>query len=185
VDRHQYQRCPQQGLHICGGQVVRLVRKLGMAALAAALAVGCASKPRPVAPPPAQISELSTNTFAAAWRAEVPLRTARMKRLMVDDYNVYIYTNDEQCFWLSRNGGRLMSISTVGDGGEKLYNVISLADRVVVPTSTQLVVYDRKGKLMHTVKLRYPATSGVSGDGRSVFLTATVRLWGAVSNRYR
>ena len=99
-------------------QTWRMLRRggWGLLGLAIAISAGCANKPPLANPPPPRLQDLPVNTLAAAWRAELPVNRARLSRLMVDDQNVYAYSNDQQCFWMKRSGGQLMSIAQIGAG---------------------------------------------------------------------
>jgi outer membrane protein assembly factor BamB len=147
------------------------IPRWAVAALCIAVSAGCTpTENAPVNPKPAVIQDLPVNSFAAAWRAELPLKTARLQRLMVDDQSVYAYGTDQQLYWIKRAGGELMSMTPVAEAGDRLFNIVSLPDRVVVPSSRQLAILDRTGQLIHTIRLKYPPATGVAGEGTSVFL---------------
>lgn len=145
-------------------------RSIALCTVCILISAGCTTTPTPIKPKPATIQELPINSFAAAWRAELPLNTARLQRLMLDDQNVYAYGTDQQLYWIKRTGGQLASITPIAEAGDRLFDIVPLQDRVIVPSSRKLAILDRSGKPLHSIPLKYPPMTGVSGEGLSVYL---------------
>ena len=150
-------------------------------ALAWAGAVGlifcCLSCSNPANEPQAQqqkktpdVLEIPSGNFTANWRAELALGQTQPKAVYVNDDKVLVYTSDNKCIWVNRASGHIVSIAQAAKPTDLLYEPCTLADRVVFPSTSQLSVYDRNGKLMHRIPLRYGVSSGAVGEGRMIFL---------------
>lgn len=113
--------------------------------------------------------QVPVNSFAAAWRADLPAKDAALKRLALLGDQVYAFTADNRVFWLSRDSGRVLTIQRLADPRDKVYDPVALADRVIFPSTKQLVVFDRKGKLLNRINTRYSVSSGAVADAGYVF----------------
>src|SRR5439155_26202695 len=100
---------------------------------------------------------------------ELALGNSQLKAIHVNDDKVFAYASDNRCFWINRSSGLVASIASIGKPQDTAYEPVTLADRVVFPATNQLSVFDRNGKLMHKIPLRYGLSSGVVGEGQVVF----------------
>ena len=117
-----------------------------------------------------EVLEIPSGNFAANWRAELPIRQVQPRALYVNDDKVLVYTADNKCIWANRASGHIVSITTPAKTTDTLYEPCTLTDRVVFPTTSEISVYDRNGKEMHRIPLRYGASSGAVGDARTIYL---------------
>ncbi len=116
-----------------------------------------------------EVVEIPSGNFAANWRAELPLKQTQVKSIQVNDDKVLVLTSDNKCIWVNRASGHIVSITQPTKSTDILHPPCTLADRVVFPSTSELAVFDRNGKLMHHIPLRYGASSGAVGEGRMVF----------------
>lgn len=129
----------------------------------------------------AEVVELPAGSFAAAWHAEVPLGSAKVKGVFVNDETVFVYATDHRCFWLDRGSGRLKHVSVIAPPHDTLFPPVTLKDRVVFPSTTQLSVHERAtGKLIHIDDLPYSASSAAAGtiDGSLLYINVESRNGG-------
>lgn len=118
----------------------------------------------------AEPAELPAGSFTAAWRAEIPLEGKQLKQLTLNDEQVFAMLSDNRCVWINRSSGRIASISEAAKPQDNLFAPLTLTDRVVFVSTSQLSVFDRKTtKLMHRNPLQSSASSGPAGDGRIVY----------------
>jgi outer membrane protein assembly factor BamB len=117
-----------------------------------------------------EILEIPSGNFTANWRAELALGQAQPKAVYVNDDKVLVYTSDNKCVWVNRASGHIVSIVQAARPTDLLYAPFTLADRVVFPSTSALSVFDRNGKLMHRIPLRYGASSSAVGEGQTVYL---------------
>ena len=139
----------------------------------ALLLAGCQSRstdPSKVLVTGAKITEAPMNSFAVAWRADLPIKDGRLTRLSLSDDRVFAYGKDNTVYWLSRSGGYVTAITDSAVKTDALYNAVVLPDKVVFPSTTQIMVFDKAGKSLYSTKLRYRASSGAVGAGNMVFL---------------
>jgi outer membrane protein assembly factor BamB len=116
-----------------------------------------------------EVVEIPTGNFTAQWRAEIPLRQTQPRSIHLNEDKVLLYTSDNKCIWVNRASGHIVSIVQAAKTTDTLYPPVTLADRVVFPSTSELSVFSRNGKLMHKIGLRYNESSGASGDGRRVY----------------
>ena len=116
------------------------------------------------------VLEIPSGNFTANWRAELGLGQTQPKAVYVNDDKVLVYTSDNKCIWVNRASGHIVSISRAARSTDLLQAPCTLADRVVFPSTSDLGVYDRNGKLMHRIPVRYGASSGAVGEGHTIFL---------------
>ena len=112
---------------------------------------------------PGQVAEMPSNSFAVGWKAELSLGSSHLKALHVNDDRVFAYAADNRCFWINRSSGLVSSIAPIGRPTDTVYEPVTLSDRIVFPATNQLSVFDRNGKLMHKIPLRYGLSSGAVG----------------------
>lgn len=116
-----------------------------------------------------EVMEIPSGNFTANWRAELALGQQQPKGIYVNDDKVLVYTTDNKCLWLNRASGHIVSIAKPARESDFLQEPCTLADRVIFPSTSGLAVYDRNGKLMHRIPLRYGASSGAVGEGRMIW----------------
>ena len=117
-----------------------------------------------------EILEIPSGNLTANWRAELSLGQTQPKAIYVNDDKVLLYTSDNKCIWLNRASGHIVSITRAARSTDRLHAPCTLADRVVFPSTSELAVFDRNGKQMHRIPLRYGASSGAVGEGRRIYL---------------
>jgi outer membrane protein assembly factor BamB len=142
---------------------------LPLLAILAILASGCfRTGERDLSADPAQ---LPAGSFTAAWRAEIPLEGKQLKQLTLNDEQVFALLSDNRCVWINRTSGRIASIAEAAKPQDTLFAPVTLADRVVFVSTSQLAVFDRKTtRLSHKNPLVFSASSGAVGDGHTVYL---------------
>lgn len=113
--------------------------------------------------------QVPVNSFAAAWRAELPAKEAAIKRLALLGDQVYAFTADNRVYWLNRESGRVLTVQRLADVHDTVFDPVALGDRVIFPSTKQLVVFDRKGKLVNRINTRYNVSSGAVADAGYVF----------------
>jgi len=142
------------------------------------LCLSCSNSPAsPDAPQPQkgaskapEVLEIPSGNFTANWRAELALGQTPPKAIYVNDDKVLVYTSDNKCIWVNRASGHIVSITRAARTTDRLHEPCTLQDRVVFPSTSELSVFDRNGKLMHRNPLRYGASSGAVGEGHIIFL---------------
>jgi len=117
-----------------------------------------------------EILEIPSGNFTANWRAELSLGQNQPKAIYLNDDKVLLYTSDNKCIWVNRASGHIVSIVQAAKSTDILHEPCTLPDRVVFPSTSELSVFSREGKLMHRIPLRYGASSGAVGDGKMIFL---------------
>ncbi|HEV8291692.1 MAG TPA: PQQ-binding-like beta-propeller repeat protein, partial [Tepidisphaeraceae bacterium] len=117
-----------------------------------------------------EVLEIPSGNFTANWRAELGLGQTQPNAIYVNDDKVLVYTSDNRCIWVNRASGHIVSIARAAKSTDRLLEPCTLQDRVIFPSTSELSVFDRNGKLMHRNKLRYGASSGAVGEGRVIFL---------------
>jgi outer membrane protein assembly factor BamB len=115
--------------------------------------------------------ELPAGSFTINWRAELPRGDKPAKAMSLDDEYAFVALEDNRCVWINRSSGRLLSITPVAKPHDTLYMPVTLADRIVFPSTSQLFVFNRSTlKLNHTIHMRYGASSGAVGEGIRLFM---------------
>src|SRR6185436_12008170 len=117
-----------------------------------------------------EILEIPSGNFTANWRAELSLGQTQPKAIYVNEDKVLLYTSDNKCIWLNRTSGHIVSIARAAKSTDRLFEPTTLQDRVVFPSTSEISVFDRNGKLMHRNPLRYGASSGAVGEGRTIYM---------------
>ena len=104
---------------------------------------GCAKEPIPPEPIPAA-APVPLNPFVRGWAQQVDLPGGDdVKEIHVREANVFAYTRGGRVVVMTRDTGRLQwlaQIRSTDRGGMK--PPVVLADRVVIPTSSTLEVYE-------------------------------------------
>src|SRR5688572_30835978 len=98
-----------------------------------------------------EVVEIPTGNFTAQWRAEVPLGQTQPRSIHLNEDKVLLYTSDNKCIWVNRASGHIVSIVQAAKSTDTLYAPVTLADRVVFPSTSELSVFNRNGKLMHKI----------------------------------
>src|SRR5215208_2420198 len=117
-----------------------------------------------------EILEIPSGNFTANWRAELSLGQTQPKAIYVNEDKVLLYTSDNKCIWLNRTSGHIVSIARAAKSTDRLFEPTTLQDRVIFPSTSEISVFDRNGKLMHRNPLRYGASSGAVGEGRIIYM---------------
>jgi outer membrane protein assembly factor BamB len=113
---------------------------------------------------------IPSGNFASVWRAQLPLKNTQVKSLAVNDETVFVYTANNGCIWLSREGGAIKSIMVAAPLHDTLFPPITLPSRVVFLATSQFSVYERQtGKLLNITPLRYSASSAGAGDKSTIY----------------
>jgi len=153
-------------------RVIASVGLLAMAAFMLAAPCGCrGGSDSAKSVEEGRMAVLPAPCFAAAWRAELPLREGtQLRRLSLSDDRVFAYTSDNYCFWINRNSGFVSAVTQSARPQDTLYNAVVTGNRVVFPSTTRLTVFDLAGKPLHTVNLKYGASTGAVGYRGMVYL---------------
>jgi hypothetical protein len=152
---------------------------LVMGVLGGALSAGAEERAAPAGIP--QMTEIPAGSFATQWRAELGLKGKELGRLALNDDTVFACTSDNWCYWLSRSSGAVVSLVEVGKARDNLYDPVTLSDRVVFPSTSQLTVFDRKGKSLYKIGLRYGASSRAAAEQSLLFIGIDHPYGGRVS----
>jgi outer membrane protein assembly factor BamB len=119
---------------------------------------------------PGKIVEVPVSHFASVWKTEAPLQGSKGTEIFLNDDKIFVYRADNYCVWVQRNSGVLTAITEIAKPRDRVFAPVTLPDRVVFPSNTQIEVYDRKGKLMHKNPTRYATASGAAGDAKTLFI---------------
>lgn len=117
-----------------------------------------------------EITEVPAGNFVVAWKARLPLpEGAQVKRVSLSEDKVFAYDTANRVYFLDRAKGTLAATAVGAKPQDTIFEPVALKDRVVVPSTTQLNVFTPEGRRMHTISLRYGASSAAAGEGRMVF----------------
>ncbi|MFI5379595.1 MAG: PQQ-binding-like beta-propeller repeat protein [Tepidisphaerales bacterium] len=117
-----------------------------------------------------QIMEVPVGSFMGAWRVSIPLAQEQVTRISLNEDKVFVLTSDGKLYWIERATGVTRAVADVAEKGDKVFDPVTLKNRVVVPTEKRLVVFEPNGKRSYSVNLRYNASSGAVGEGGALFL---------------
>lgn len=134
--------------------------------------LGCQKKIEPPEPIPAA-APLPLNSFVRSWAFNLGLEGGDVvKEIHPRDKDVYVYTRGGQILVMSRETGRLewqARIRSTDRGGMK--PPVVLKDRVVVPTSSTLEIYDTNdGHFVKSSPLKVAARSNAVGLGSIIYI---------------
>ena len=163
MNRHQSESCGRHGMTQRIGRAA-----LGGVVLAIWLLGGCSHGTTQSTV--AAAVEIPAGSFAAQWKVDLPMRGTTLKQLYLNDNVVFACRSDNQCFWVNRKSGHTMTLADATTATDTLFAPITLADRVVFPSTSQLSVFSPEGRLAHRIPLQYSASSSGVGDGRHVFI---------------
>ncbi len=163
MNRHQSESC---GRRLVTQRIGR--KSWSSLVLVFCLLGGCRQDAEPVAV--AGAVEIPAGSFAAIWKLDLPLGGTSLKRLCLNENTLFACRSDNQVFWINRNTGHTLTLANAATPTSTLFPPITLADRVVFPSTGQLTVFSREGRFSHGIPLRYSASSGGVGDGRLVFV---------------
>lgn len=151
-----------------------LVSFLSCAAVAAGLLflAGCQDKPQPPEPIPAA-GPIPLNNFVRAWAIDLDLEADDgVKEIYARDTQIFAYARSGKILTLSRDLGRLRWVAQIRStdrGGMR--PPIVLKDRIVVPTSSTLEIFDpNEGTFVRSVPLKVAARSDAVGQGNLVYI---------------
>lgn len=113
--------------------------------------------------------QVPVNSFTVAWRAELPASEAQLNRLALLGDNLYAYAADNRVYWLNGSSGRILTFQRLAAAHDRVHEPVALGDRVIFPTTKQLVVYNRAGKLLNRINTGYNVSSGAAADAGFVF----------------
>lgn len=130
-----------------------------------ALASGC-SQNRPAV---SEISEMPAGSFALDWHQPLPI-DKRLTGLYLNDKTVFAYGSGNRTFWIDASSGHLKEIARTAPADDQLFAPRTLEDRVVFPSTSQLAVYSREGRLMHEIELPYSPSSDAVGEDSMIYL---------------
>lgn len=116
-----------------------------------------------------ELAQIPVNSFAVAWRAELPAKDAPLNRLAFLGDNLYAYAADNRVYWLNGASGRILTFQSLAAIHDRVHAPVALGDRVIFPTTKQLVVYNRQGKLLNRINTGYNVSSGAAADAGYVF----------------
>ncbi len=158
-------------INSCGKWVRSL---LGIAA-GIALA-GCGSKAtgqaeaEKTAAPQGQVMEVPVGSFMSTWKVSIPLAQEQVTRISLNEDKVFVLTSDGKLYWIDRASGVTRAVTGVAPKGNKVFDPVTLKNRIVVPTENKLVVFEPNGKPAYTINLRYNTSTGAVGEGGNVYL---------------
>lgn len=135
-------------------------------AVALALVGGCTSTTAPVTQTVAEIPAMS---FSPQWKAQLPLDGRKLESMYLRDDLIILYTTNHVAYGVNRASGVLAFITDVTRTPVTLFAPTTIADKVYYPSNTNFSVYDKKGKLIDTLELGFPLSSGAVSDGPMLF----------------
>lgn len=146
-----------------------------VAVFAASLA-GCAKKVEPPEPIP-EPTAAPLNSFVRGWASQLDLPAGdNVKEVHAREDRVFVYTTAGQVIAMSRETGELLwagKIRSTDRGG--MHPPVVLKDKVVIPTSSTLEVFDPKdGKFIRSIKLPVAVRSDATGTGNMIYLGGDV-----------
>ncbi|MGA2498326.1 MAG: PQQ-binding-like beta-propeller repeat protein [Tepidisphaeraceae bacterium] len=118
----------------------------------------------------AQVMEVPVGSFMSTWKVSIPLAKEQVTRISLNEDRVFVLTSDGRLYWIERSSGVTRAVTGVADKGDRVFDPVTLKNRIVVPTEKKLVVFEPNGKLAYTINLRYNASTGAVGEGTAVFL---------------
>jgi hypothetical protein len=127
---------------------------------------GCKT-PQATAP---SMAPLPAEAFVKQWQADVGNARDPITQLHVREGALIAYTHNNNSFWLSASGGQLLAINQVAAPGHTIQPPVSLADRVVIPTTATVEIFDKSGKHIDSLKSPRVLESPAAGAGESFFI---------------
>jgi outer membrane protein assembly factor BamB len=145
-------------------------------ALAAAALVGCEKKvevPDPIPEPTA----VPLNSFVRGWASGLDLPAGdSVKQVHAREDKVFVYTGAGQIITIARESGQLLWAANIrATDRAGMHPPVVLKDKVVIPTSSTLEVYQpNDGVFVRSIKLPVATRSDAVGVGDHVFLGGDV-----------
>jgi outer membrane protein assembly factor BamB len=145
---------------------------LALCSVAVATLVGCEKKVQPPEPIP-EPGAIPLNSFVRGWASTLELSPGdKVKEVHAREDKVFVYTTAGQVVAMSRESGKLLwaqKIRSTDRGG--MHPPVILKDKVVIPTSSTLEVYEPvDGKFLKSIKLPVATRSDAVGAGNIVYL---------------
>jgi outer membrane protein assembly factor BamB len=128
---------------------------------------GCARAKKPA---PAQVSPLSTGSFAQQWYNSLKLGKDSVGEMYLRDDTLFVYSAGQRVYAISRTGGDLRYIASPEISGGKLRPPLVIGDYVLYPSGSTLEVFNSRGRQVKTVEFDKPTRSGAIAAGLTVYL---------------
>jgi outer membrane protein assembly factor BamB len=128
---------------------------------------GCTRHHEPV------IGVVPANAFVVDWPAHLTLDRDSVTGLHVVGDSLVVYTANNRGYWLASAGGQLLSSNVLGTQGLTVYPPVTLADRVLVPTTLSIQSFDRSGKFIESFEVKTAIQSGGAAAGNAIYLGVT------------
>jgi outer membrane protein assembly factor BamB len=159
VSKHQMHQRWQVGL-----------RFVLLSALCVPLAAGCRSTEQADGTARAvELVPVPVNSFTAQWRAELPARESPLSRLALLNDQLFAFTADNRVFWLNRDSGIVLGLERLASPRDTVFNPVAISDRIVFPSTKQLLVYDLRARLLGRINTRYNVSSPAAADSGLLF----------------
>lgn len=115
---------------------------------------------------------LPVPSFGRKWATELELRGAdEVTELHLADDLLLAYTKTGKSYVMKRENGDIQHIDAVEGGAARMRPPVVLKDFIVYPTTSTLVVFDRKGSHLRTIDEAAPIRADVVGVRSSIFVT--------------
>ncbi len=162
MDMHQTHCRPAPSAHVACGRFA-LPWLLALLILGS----GCASDGRWASP---QVSEVASDSFAVTWSADLPLSGSLLEQLHINENLLFAYDSQNVGYFISRDSGHLRVIKELDRPIARIFPPVTVEDRIVIPTSNHLMIFDRQGNFAHEVFMRFGIASGGAGFGEYVYV---------------
>jgi len=141
--------------------------KLSLAALmlSALVPLGC-TRTREAGP----MIEVPAGTFVQGWQADLDLRRNPVTGLNVVGDQLLVSTRNNLVYALSVDGGAIKWSSQVLAPDRTLGTPALVGDKIVFPTSNELIVYNKMGRREKEIELNRSVRSAITGEGDFVYL---------------
>ena len=118
---------------------------IGISSIAAASFTvgGCAHEAS--APSTQPVTDVSNPHVQRTWLAELGLKNDRVVSIHARQDALYVYTDNNMVYVISRYGGTIGWATQVGENFTTILPPLVVGDRVVFPVNTRMFIYDRNG----------------------------------------
>lgn len=139
------------------------------------LAGGCAPSKPPYQPPAEPVS-IPARSFMKQWSYDLGERVGQIAAIHVIEDLLFVRTEENNVYVMTRESGELRFIRDVTGRHDRIFPPVLAGDWIIIPTHTQLKMYDRTTGRERIVDLELSvSTPAVYGDERLFFGTDFVR----------
>ncbi len=128
--------------------------------------IGC----RTARPPEAVVGPVPPNSFAKQWQADLDLGKDRVTQLHVRENSLIVYTAANKGYWLGASGGERVANNEIASPGHTLHPPVALTDRVVIPTTVAVEIFDKSGRHLDSFPAPAAIQSPAAGAGNAIYL---------------